>query len=84
MGRTSLLDKEAGSFFNQVVRDAYKDLSSGRTAYVFSSEQVDAILELIKKSKCSFTQDDISIREDDGFYYLTNTKGKMKGIKNEK
>ena len=84
MGRTSMLDKEAGSFFNQVVQDAYKDLSSGRTTYVFSSEQVDSVLELVKKSKCSFDVDDVSIREDDGFFYLTNTKGRMKGIKNEK
>lgn len=76
MGRTSLLDSDNGSFFNQVVRDAVSDLKSNKVAYVFSSEQLQEVYNLIKKKNFGFSKEDINVREDGGFYYLTNLKSK--------
>lgn len=49
------------SFFNQIVRDAIKDINSGGSGYCFSIEQVNKVKEEIPN---------IQVREDDGIFYL--------------
>lgn len=54
--------KERDSFFNQVVREAVRQLRSEKSAYCFSMEQVRAILEEVEDAK---------YRIVDGIYYLS-------------
>lgn len=53
------------SFFEQIVRDAVRDIQSKGSAYCFSEQQVDAIKKRIQV---------IGVRVEDGIYYL---KGEM-------
>lgn len=69
-----LTKDKAGNDFFSVVTEAIKDLRAGRTAYAFCQDHVDTILDLIDKKNISFSSKDISVREEDGFFYLTNTK----------
>ena len=55
------MDEYMGSFFEQIVRDAIRDIQSKGQGHCFSLAQVDAV-----KKKLPL----ISVREVDGIYYL--------------
>lgn len=58
-------EEYSSSFFEQIVRDAVRDIQSKGSAYCFSEQQVDAIKKRIQV---------IGVRVEDGIYYL---KGEM-------
>lgn len=62
----------SNSFFEQIVRDAVRDIQSKGSAYCFSDLQVEAI-----KKRIQIT----GIRVEDGIYYL---KGEMSNGKYSK
>lgn len=55
------MDEYVGSFFEQIVRDAVKEIQSGGQGYCFSLAQVEAV-----KKKLPL----IEVREVEGIYYL--------------
>jgi hypothetical protein len=59
--------KEENSDFLAVCRDAISQMKKHRTAYVFSTDQVNYI-----KSQKGF--ENIKVRDDDGIFYLTLVK----------
>lgn len=82
--------KEAQSrdYFNQVVKEVIKDLNMGRAAYCFSAEQIEDVkirinkLNSNPKTKLAYTSKDLTITDDDGFYYITGpVKPKKQGRK---
>lgn len=71
------MDEYNGSFFEQIVRDAIKDIQNKGSGYCFSLDQVKAVQKKLPK---------IEIREDDGIYYLKGecTYGKVHKEKSNK
>ena len=61
---TDLKDREHRDYFAQVIKEATKMLTKGKSAYVFSQEQVD----FIKRMK-GF--ENINVQLNEGIYYLT-------------
>lgn len=59
---TNVIEEE-NSYFKNVVKDAVKDLKNEKKAYVFYTEQVDAVKEIYKGK--------IKVKEEDGIFYLT-------------
>lgn len=62
----------SSSFFEQIVRDAVRDIQSKGSAYCFSEQQVDAIKKRIQLT---------GIKVEDGIYYL---RGEMSNGKYSK
>lgn len=57
-------EESKGGYYNSVVREALEDLRQKKKAYVFNTEQLDEVLEVIKgKIK-------VETKEKEGIYYL--------------
>lgn len=65
-------EEYSSSFFEQIVRDAVRDIQSKGSAYCFSEQQVDAIKKRIQLT---------GIKVEDGIYYL---RGEMSNGKYSK
>ena len=67
-----MTEEYSSSFFEQIVRDAVRDIQSKGSAYCFSEQQVDAIKKRIQLTGIKF---------EDGIYYL---RGEMSNGKYSK
>lgn len=75
-------EAQSRDYFNQVVKDAIKDLNNGKVAYCFNPEQVEDVKSRINKLNSNpktslyYTIDDLLVSEDGGFYYIICSKRK--------